>query len=84
MLKAVFGHSDDPDSQSAIAEVITQCKTALDGFMPQAGLLFAAIDFDHALMLQAINQAFPNLELIGCPAMQRCQMNCDFSKIRLY
>lgn len=66
MLKAVFGHSDDPDSQSAIAEVITQCQSQLDGLTPQAGLLFTAYDFDHALILQAIDQAFPNLELIGC------------------
>ncbi|BAU10393.1 hypothetical protein LEP3755_08770 [Leptolyngbya sp. NIES-3755] len=66
MFKAVFGHSDDPDSQDAIAEVISQCQTALNGLTPQAGLLFSAIDFDHALILDAIDQAFPNLELIGC------------------
>lgn len=66
MLKAIVGHSNDPDSSSAIAEVIAQCQTALNGLTPNAGILFAAIDFDHALILQAIDQAFPNLELIGC------------------
>ena len=29
-------------------------------------MLFAAIDFEHALILQVINQVFPELELIGC------------------
>ncbi|MCU0550881.1 MAG: FIST C-terminal domain-containing protein [Leptolyngbya sp. Prado105] len=66
MLKAIVGHSDDPDSNSAIAEVIAHCQTELKGCTPQAGILFAAIDFDHALILQQIDQAFPNLELIGC------------------
>ncbi len=66
MLKVAVGHSDDPDSKSAIAEIIDQCKTTLEGLPPQAGILFAAIDCDHELILQQIDQAFPNLELVGC------------------
>ncbi|HTL88678.1 MAG TPA: FIST N-terminal domain-containing protein [Leptolyngbya sp.] len=66
MLKAIVGHSNDPDSADAIAEVIAQCQAKLNGFIPTAGLLFTAIDFDYALILQAIDRAFPNLELIGC------------------
>ncbi|RFP58166.1 MAG: hypothetical protein BJG00_011225 [Limnothrix sp. CACIAM 69d] len=66
MLKTVLGHSDDPDSQGAIEEVLEQCTRELAGMLPKAGLLFAAIDFDHALILQKINQAFPDLQLIGC------------------
>jgi hypothetical protein len=65
MLNAVVGHSNDPDSMSAITEVLEQCHNALAGKVPQAGVLFAAIDFDHALMLEAITQAFPGIELIG-------------------
>jgi hypothetical protein len=66
MLKVVVGHSEDPDSQGAIEEVLEQCMSALAGTVPQAGLLFAAIDFEHALILQGINRVFPELELIGC------------------
>ncbi|WP_341529034.1 FIST N-terminal domain-containing protein [Nostoc sp. UHCC 0302] len=66
MLKVAVGHSEDPDSQSAIEEVLDQCLTALTDTIPQAGLLFAAIDFEHTLILEAINEKFPGIELIGC------------------
>lgn len=66
MLKVVVGHSEDPDSQDAIEEVIEQCVSRLEGTIPQAGILFAAIDFEHDIILQRINQIFPELELIGC------------------
>jgi hypothetical protein len=66
MLKVVIGHSDDPDSGDAIEEVLYQCTTDLGNIVPKAGVLFAAIDFDHALILKEINQIFPGLNLIGC------------------
>ncbi|BDA70101.1 hypothetical protein CAL7716_042670 [Calothrix sp. PCC 7716] len=65
MFKVAIGHSIDPDSASAIADVIKECKIVLDGEVPQAGILFAAIDFDHALILQHIQDAFGEIELIG-------------------
>ncbi|BAY61628.1 hypothetical protein NIES22_16950 [Calothrix brevissima NIES-22] len=66
MLKIVVGHSDDPDSQGAITEVLEQCVQDLAGVIPQAGILFTAIDFEHELILKEINQVFPELDLIGC------------------
>jgi len=65
MLRVAVGHSNDPDSQAAIEDVLEQCTLALKGEMPQAGLLFAAIDFDFSGILQCIDQAFPGIELIG-------------------
>ncbi|HIK05007.1 MAG TPA: FIST C-terminal domain-containing protein [Trichormus sp. M33_DOE_039] len=65
MLKIVVGHSNDPDSFAAVEEVIQQCTTSLIGNIPQAGILFTAIDFEHHLILQRIHQAFPGIELIG-------------------
>lgn len=65
VFRVVVGHSDDPDSQNAIAEVIQECISSLNGLLPQAGILFAAIDFDHALILRRIQDAFPEIELIG-------------------
>jgi hypothetical protein len=35
------------------------------GETPKAGILFAAIDFEHSLILQRIHQVFPGIELIG-------------------
>ncbi|WP_427159180.1 FIST signal transduction protein [Aliinostoc sp. HNIBRCY26] len=65
MFKIVVGHSNDPDSFAAVEEVIQQCTTSLNGHIPQAGILFTAIDFDHILILQKIHQVFPGIELIG-------------------
>lgn len=55
MFKAVVGHSNDPDSLSAVEEVIQQCVSFLAGDIPKAGILFAAIDFEHSLILQQIH-----------------------------
>ncbi|MEA5599883.1 FIST signal transduction protein [Nostoc sp. UHCC 0252] len=65
MFKTVVGHSNDPDSLSAVEEVIQQCVSSLAGDIPKAGILFCAIDFEHSLILQQIHQAFPRIELIG-------------------
>lgn len=66
MLKAVIGHSCDPNSDMAVAEILEQCKSALDEKLPpKAGILFAAYDFDHKLILQKIKAQFPNIALIG-------------------
>jgi len=66
MFTAVSGHSEDIDTLSAFAEVREQCEAALKGTRPQAGLLFAGIDFEHQELLDAINKAWPSIELIGC------------------
>ncbi|XZO04009.1 MAG: FIST signal transduction protein [Microcoleus sp.] len=65
MFKTVVGHSNDPDSLSAITEVLEQCQQSLSGASPQAAILFAAIDFEHTLILNQINLTYPGLELIG-------------------
>ncbi|MBE9228282.1 FIST C-terminal domain-containing protein [Phormidium sp. LEGE 05292] len=65
MLKVVVGHSNDPDSELAIAEVLQQCRDSLENRVPKAGILLAAIDFDHSLILEQIFSVFPDLELIG-------------------
>jgi hypothetical protein len=66
MLNVAVGHSNDPDSLEAIQEVLQQCQSSLSGRAPKAGILFAAVDFDHPLILDRIQATFPNLELIGC------------------
>ncbi|MBF2009356.1 MAG: FIST C-terminal domain-containing protein [Chlorogloeopsis fritschii C42_A2020_084] len=65
MLKSAVGHSNDPDSQAAVSEVLEQINCALAGLSPKAGILFAAIDFDHTLILHRIVEAFPGINLIG-------------------
>ena len=65
MFKVVVGHSNDPDSESAIAEILEQCQDTLSGAVPQAGILLAAIDFEHQQLVDAIHSTYPQLELIG-------------------
>ncbi len=65
MFKAAVGHSNDPDSVAASQEILAQCREQLAGQCPQAGLLFAAPDFEHGLILQAIARQFPGIALIG-------------------
>lgn len=65
MLIAASGHSEDIDTLSAFAEVREQCEAVLKGKAPQAGLLFAGIDFEHQELLDAINETWPGIELIG-------------------
>lgn len=65
MFKTVVNHSNDPDSLSAIEEVIQQCISSLGADIPKAGILFSATDFEHSLILQQIHQVFPGIELIG-------------------
>ncbi len=65
MFKVAVGHSNDPDSLEAINETLEQCQKSFDGEIPQAGILFAAINFEHSLILQRINETYPNIELIG-------------------
>jgi len=65
MLHVVVGHSNDPDSVAAIAEILEQCHSQLNGHTPQAGILLAAVDFEYDCLLTTIYNQFPNLELIG-------------------
>lgn len=66
MLKVAVGHSDDPDSLSAIEDVIQQCQKSLAGITPQAGMIFIAMGFDYDVILERIQAVFPGIQLIGC------------------
>ena len=66
MLKTVIVHSLELDSQDAAQEIVEQSRAELGGLNPQAGMLFAGIDHDFKLILKKINEAYPDMELIGC------------------
>lgn len=65
-MQVVVGHSIDPDTEGAIEELLGTCREQLAGAAPRGGVLWAAIDHDHARLLAAIHDAFPGLALIGC------------------
>lgn len=66
MFFAVVGHSEDIDADGALEELTGQCRAELGDRTPKAGILFAAIDMDHDLILQGVCDAWPGIELIGC------------------
>lgn len=65
-MKVAIGHSEDIDSAGAVDEVLDACAASLGDVVPQAGLLYAAIDHDFQLILDRIMARYPDLELIGC------------------
>src|SRR5262245_52468196 len=66
MFFSVVGHSDDIDSDGALEELIDQCTAALGDRSPQAGMMFAGHEMDHAVLLGGVCDAWPGIELIGC------------------
>jgi PAS domain S-box-containing protein len=66
MIIAGVGQTENIDTQAAISTVIEQCRQKLAGRLPQAGIVFAGVDFDHRLMLDEIHAQFPGIKIIGC------------------
>jgi hypothetical protein len=66
MLTVAVGHSELVDVEDIIEEISDQCEDQLEGQVPQAGLLFAAVDMDYRGLLTAIQTRWPGLRLIGC------------------
>ena len=65
MFKMAVGHSDDVDARDAIGIAIEQCRSALDGLAPQAGILFSAFDSFDPSILTLVRAAFPGIALMG-------------------
>ena len=66
MFFAVVAHSEDIDARGTLDELLEQCREELGERVPQAGILFSAIDLEHELLVQGIDDAWPGIELIGC------------------
>jgi hypothetical protein len=78
MLKMAVGHTEELDGEFAAADVLEQCATALDGQIPQAGLLLAAHDLDFEEFLAEVVNAYPDIELIGCTTAAPVSSASDF------
>jgi hypothetical protein len=65
MLKLVVCHTDDVDSEDAVKDLIQQSEAKLNGQIPDACILFAAIDYEHQVMLDEINSKWNGIKLIG-------------------
>lgn len=66
MFKVGIGQSDEINTLLATRTAIERAKNSLGSYIPQAGMVFAGLDFDHEEMLSEINRVFPDLEIVGC------------------
>ncbi|MES9897895.1 MAG: FIST N-terminal domain-containing protein [Sedimenticola sp.] len=80
MFISAVGHSEDPDAQGAMDEIREQCEKTLSGHKPKAGIVYAAIDFDHEELLTIIDEFWPGLELIGCTTDGEVSSELGFSE----
>lgn len=66
MISVGLGQAEGMDTESVVKSAISNCAAHMAGCMPQVGIVFAGVHFDHRLMLDLISQAFPGMQLIGC------------------
>ncbi|MGZ6294062.1 MAG: FIST signal transduction protein [Candidatus Limnocylindrales bacterium] len=59
------GSSDDVDPMDAIATAIEQCRIALGGLIPQAGILISAYESFDTTLVAAVRAAFPGVTVMG-------------------
>jgi hypothetical protein len=64
-MRTAVGHSDQIDSKDAIEDVLLQIEAKIGGEAPKAGVLFASVDYEHAELLERIQDRWPGLPLIG-------------------
>jgi len=79
MIIAGVGQSENIDTQTAVENVIFQCRQQMAGHQPQAGVVFAGVNFDHRLMLNRILDQFPAIDLIGCTTAGEFSSSYGFS-----
>ncbi|KJZ17562.1 FIST signal transduction protein [Loktanella sp. S4079] len=66
MLKVAVGWCDEPDAVEATQVALDMAEKSLGGHIPQAGIVYAAVDFDLGAVGQAIAARFPELLIVGC------------------
>jgi hypothetical protein len=65
MLTMAVGHSDDVDAGLAIAAAIEQCRSALAGRIPTAGMLLSVYETFDPSLVAAVRAAFPGVHIMG-------------------
>ncbi|MBT7152937.1 MAG: hypothetical protein HN945_10840 [Deltaproteobacteria bacterium] len=81
MLTVGVGQAEGTNSDRVIQQVIEQAQGTLGSFVPQAGIFYASVEFDHQLMLKEIFRCFPDLSLIGCTTAGEFSSSCGFSEV---
>jgi PAS domain S-box-containing protein len=79
MIRVGLGQAEHIDTRTAVENAITQCRQYLGDSQPQAGIVFAGVNFDHRLMLDEIRNRFPGIDLIGCTTAGEFSSSYGFS-----
>lgn len=66
MMRFAIGHSEEPGTDEAIDDVLSQCDQTLQGQKPKGALLFASMGYDFAHLLDRIKQHYPGIPIAGC------------------
>ncbi|PJZ52797.1 hypothetical protein CH380_13710 [Leptospira adleri] len=74
-----IGQGEDIDTLSATRAAIVKSKLNLGDYFPSAAMVFAGQGFDHELMLQTINNEFPEIQLVGCTTAGELTNDLGFS-----
>lgn len=77
-LKMVVCHSEEIDSADLVQDLIQQAEHQLEGRSADACLLFAAIDFDHQLILDGIQSKWADIKLVGGTTDGECSTGLGF------
>lgn len=77
-MKVVVAHSLDPEASHAAEELVTSARSQLDGMSASAGLLYAANDFDHAVLCASVYEALGGIPIIGCTTDGELSGGCGF------
>lgn len=64
-LKIVVCHSEGVDTEDAVEDLLKQADSKLNQEKPDACILFAAIDYEHDVMLGKINNRWEGIKLVG-------------------
>ncbi len=80
IFKAAVAHSEEVILAKAVSEVMEQIHDEMQGKIPQAGILFCSLDFDHAYIISQIRAAYPAIELVGCTTDGEMSSQLGFSE----
>lgn len=64
-MRAIVCQSDVEDAAGVTAELVAQATEQLGGDTPRGALLFASTEYDHSVILAAVQERWPGLPLIG-------------------
>lgn len=62
----VVAHANDPETPSAVVDLLAECDAGLAGRRPRAIVLFAGVHVDHAQVLAALADRYGDVPTIGC------------------